>query len=202
MSSPVSVLSRDDTVEHAARLMLERRFSAVPLLQEGRLASIVTETDVLRCYLDGATKYESCLWRSFKVGEHMSKTVVTGKPTDHVMPTFHLMKEKHIRHLPIMEGGKLVGLISERDLRRTYGKEIAANLARDEPNLDLPIHYSLGDAMSRIVQTIDQKSTLAEAARRMVVGKIGALLVTENEDLLGIITETDLLRAFVEHGEK
>jgi len=202
MSSPVSVLSRDDTVEHAAQLMLERRFSAVPLLQAGRLASIVTETDILRCFLDGATKYVSCPWRGFRVGDHMARTVVTGKPSDHVMPSFHLMKEKHIRHLPIIDGGKLVGLISERDLRRTYGKEIAANLARDEPSLELAIHYSLRDAMSRNVETISEEATLAEAAARMVKGKIGALPVTDQDNLLGIITETDLLKVFVEHGEK
>jgi CBS domain-containing protein len=201
MSSPASVLSPDGSVEQAARLMLEGHLSAVPLERDGRIVSIVTETDILRCYLDDSAPRHSHPWCDFEVADHMAAAVVTAKLTDHVLPSFNLMKERQIRHLPIVDGDKLVGLISDRDLRRSYGKEIAVNLARDEPDPKHPYHLKLEDVMSRRVETVGRHTTLAHAASRMVHCKIGALPVTDRDDLLGIITETDLLRVFVTHSE-
>ena len=199
MSAPTSVLSPGDSVEQAAQLMLRGRFSAVPLERDGRLVAIVTDTDILRCYMDDSVMGASRPWRDLKVADHMSEAVVTAKPTDLVMPSFELMQQKQIRHLPIVEGGKLVGLISDRDLRRSQGREIALNLARDEP--DQEMRSALGDVMSRRVETVARLTSLAHAASRMVTCKIGALPVTEHEELLGIITETDFLRVFVTHCE-
>lgn len=201
MSSPVSVLSPDDSVEQAARLMLEGKFSAVPLEQDGKVVGIVTELDILRCYVDDSAPNASRAWRELKVSDYMAAAVVTAEPTDHVMPSFNLMKEQQIRHLPIVGDGKLMGLISDRDLRRSYGREIAVNLAKDEPDPETPYHTNLEDVMSRHLETIDSLATLAQAASRMVHCKIGALPVTKQDGLLGIITETDLLRAFVAHGD-
>jgi len=201
MSSPASVLSPDDSVEQAARLMLEGHLSAVPLEQDGRIVSIVTETDILGRYLDDSAPRRSRPWCDFEVADHMADGLVTAKVTDHVLPSFNLMKERQIRHLPIVDGDKLVGLISDRDLRRSYGKEIAVNLARDEPNPEQPIHLKLEDVMSRRIETVERHATLAHAASRMVHCKIGALPVTDRDNLLGIITETDLLRVFVQFSE-
>ena len=201
MSSPASVLSPDDTVERAARLMLQGHLSAIPLERDGRIVGIVTETDILRCYLDDTLPRTSRPWAGFEVADHMAEVVVTAQLADHVMPSFNLMKEQQIRHLPIVEGDKLVGLISDRDLRRSYGREIAVNLARDEPDPEHPYHSTLEDVMSRRVETVDRHTTLAQAARRMVHFKIGALPVTDQGSLLGIITESDLLQVIVTHSE-
>lgn len=199
MSSPVSALSPDDSVEGATRVMLEGRFSAVPLERDGKLVGIVTETDILRCYLDDSVKETRQPWRDRKVADHMSEVVVTAEPTDHVMPSFHLMSEKGIRHLPVVDGGKLVGLTSDRDLRRSYGREVAVNLARDNPEPEQPYQATLADGMSRRVETIGRLATLSQAASRMVTCKIGALPVTDCEQLCGIITATDLLEVFADH---
>ena len=127
----------------------------------------------------------------------MADVVVTAEVNDHVMPSFNLMKEQRIRHLPVVEDNQLVGMISDRDLRRTHGREIAVNLAREEPDLDSTYHATIGEVMGRHVEAIDPLSTLAHAAGRMVHCKIGALPVTKQDLLHGIITETDLLKAFV-----
>lgn len=201
MSAPAAVLSPDDSVEQAAQLMLQGRFSAVPLERDGKIDSIVTEMDILQCYLDDSVPHASRLWQDLKVADHMADGIVTASLTDRVMPSFKLMQEEQIRHLPIVDGGKLVGLISDRDLRRSYGREIAVNLARDEPDPEQPYHSTLEDVMSRRVETIDRLATLAQAASRMVHCKIGAMPVTKQGDLQGIITETDLLRVFVAHSE-
>lgn len=201
MSSPVSVLSPDDPVEQAARLMLQGHLSAVPLERAGRIVSIVTEMDILRCYLDDSVPHKSRPWRDFEVVDHMADALVTASTTDLVMPSFNLMKERQIRHLPVVDGDKLVGLISDRDLRRSYGREIAVNLARDEPEPEQPYQSTLEEVMSRRIETVERHTTLAHAASRMVNCKIGALPVTDRGNLVGIITETDLLRVFVTHGE-
>lgn len=199
MSSPVTVLAPSDSVERAAALMLQGRFSAVPLEFEGKLVGIVTETDILQSHLRDSAKPTHCSWSGMKVADQMSSALVTAKPTDHVMPSFNTMKQKKIRHLPIIDEGKLVGLISDGDLRRSYGREIAVNLAREEPNPDTLYHSTLEDSMSQQLETISPRATLVDAATRMVSGRFGALPVTENDKLLGIITETDLLRALVSH---
>jgi acetoin utilization protein AcuB len=202
MSSPVSVLSPSDTVEQAVRLMLQGRFGAIPLEREGKIVSIVTETDVLQCYLDDSKINATSSWRDLKVEDHMSNVVITAKPTDHVLPTFRVMQENNIRHLPIVDGDGLEGLISDRDLRRSYGREIAVNLAKDDLDPEVIYHSTLEDAMSRRIETIDRFSTLAQSARRMLDCKIGALPVTAQGKLLGIITETDLLEVLVRECER
>jgi len=199
MSSPVTVLSPDDSIEQAALLMLEGHLSAVPLERDGSIVSIVTESDILRCYLDDSAPSNSRPWCNFEVADHMTETVVTAKLTDHVLPSFNLMKERQIRHMPVMDGDKLAGLISDRDLRRSYGQEIALNLARDTPDSEQPKQFTLEDCMSRTIEKVDRHATLAHAASRMVHCKIGALPVTDRDDLIGIITETDLLRVFAQH---
>ena len=202
MSSPVSVLSPSDTVEQAVRVMLQGRFGAVPLEREGKIVSIVTETDILQCYLDDSKINATRSWRDLKVVDHMSDAVITAKPTDHVMPTFRVMQENKIRHLPIVDGDGLVGLISDRDLRRSYGREIAVNLAKDDLEPEALYQFTLEDVMSRRVETMDRFATLAQSARRMVDCKIGALPVTAQEKLLGIIAETDLLELLVSNCER
>lgn len=201
MSSPVSVLAPSDTVEQATRAMLEGHFGAVPLEEDGEIVSIVTETDLLQCYLDDSQISESAGWREFKVGDHMSEVVITAKPTDQVLPSFHLLQENQIRHLPILDGDELVGLISDRDLRRSYGRELAVNLAREEADPKTLAQFTLEDDMSRRIETTERFATLAQAAKRMVDCKIGALPVTGHGKLLGIITETDLLRVLASDPE-
>lgn len=201
MSSPASVLSEDESVERAARLMLERQFGAVLLEKEGKLVGIVTETDILCCYLDDSKAFEPRPWQDLRVVDHMSKAVLVGHPTDQVMASYERMQKQRIRHFPIVKHGELVGLISDRDLRRSHGREIAVNLARNKSDPEQAYHATLADCLSRHVETVDRQATLAQAASRMVQCKIGALPVVEAGTLNGIITETDLLKAFVVHCE-
>lgn len=74
MSSPVTVLSREDKIESAARLMLDKRFSAIPIEEQGRLINIVTETDVLRCCVG-----ESSISASRVAGVESVRVYVAGR---------------------------------------------------------------------------------------------------------------------------
>jgi acetoin utilization protein AcuB len=106
-----------------------------------------------------------------------------------------LMQQQHIEHLPVCEDGRLVGLVSERDLLRVLPSP-ATSLAAYE------LHYllerlSVADIMSRFPVTIGPDHTVTEAASRMLSHKVDVLPVTENRRLVGLLTRTHMLYAFI-----
>jgi len=126
----------------------------------------------------------------------MTRVPITVSPETPVFDARRLMLKWRIRHLIVLEHGRLVGIVTDRDIR--------LNLPSRAPSLSLwEVNYLLarltvGKVMSRPVMTVDPDRRAHEAARIMLEHKIGALPVVEGERLIGIITETDLLRAFVE----
>jgi acetoin utilization protein AcuB len=104
-----------------------------------------------------------------------------------------LMRTRKIRHLPVMEATRLVGIVTDRDIRTVLASP-ATSLSAGE------LHYlldqlSVAKVMTRTVITVGPHQPLAEAVRLMLEHKFGALPVTEHGRLVGILTETDLLRA-------
>jgi CBS domain-containing protein len=112
MSSPVVHVVPDDSVADALRKMIDRDIGAVVVAEDGRPVGVFTERDVSRRILDDP----QLLVRS--VGDVMSAPVVSVAPTDEVVFIFGLMTGKRIRRLPVVEGDRLVGIITERDLLR------------------------------------------------------------------------------------
>jgi CBS domain-containing protein len=112
MSSPVVHVEPDDSVADALRAMIDRDIGAVVVVEDERPVGVFTERDVSRRILDDP----QLLVRS--VGDVMSAPVVSAAPTDEVVFIFGVMTGKRIRRLPIVEGDRLVGIITERDLLR------------------------------------------------------------------------------------
>ena len=112
MSSPVVHVAPDDSVADALRALIDRDIGAVVLVEDGRPAGVFTERDVSRRILDDRSSWIA--W----VGDVMSAPVVSVAPTDEVVFIFGLMTGKRIRRLPVVEGDRLVGIITERDLLR------------------------------------------------------------------------------------
>jgi CBS domain-containing protein len=112
MSSPVVDVAPDDSVADALRAMIDRDIGAVVVVDDGRPVGVFTERDVSRRILDD----RELLVR--RVGDVMSAPVVSVAPTDEVVFIFGLMTGKRIRRLPVVEGDRLVGIITERDLLR------------------------------------------------------------------------------------
>ena len=112
MSSPVVHVAPDDSVADALRAMIDRDIGAVVVVEDGRPVGVFTERDVSRRILDDPKLLDR--W----VGDVMSAPVVSVAPTDEVVFIFGLMTEKKIRRLPVVEGDRLVGIVTERDLLR------------------------------------------------------------------------------------
>ncbi len=128
------------------------------------------------------------------VREWMTTVLVTVRPDSPVAEAQHLMRHRRIRHLPVVEGGRLAGIITDRDVRTTLPSP-ATSLAVAEIRYLLD-RLLVGRVMTRPVITIGPDATIAEAVDLVLARRIGALPVMEGDRLVGIITETDLLRAF------
>ena len=107
-----------------------------------------------------------------------------------------IMNLGRIRHMPVVDDGKIVGIVSQRDLFRSalitalgFGRNTTSALIKT---------ITIKEIMTEHVITISPEATVKEAARVMIDKKIGCLPVVEDEKLIGILTETDILRFVVE----
>lgn len=124
----------------------------------------------------------------------MSKPVVTVDKKDSMQQASVLMKENRIRLLPVVDKGKLCGIISDRDLKRASASD-ATSLDVHEL-LYLISKIKVADIMTRDVVTVNQDWTVEEAADLMLDRKIsGAPVVDDKGQLCGVITQTDLFKA-------
>jgi CBS domain-containing protein len=120
------------------------------------------------------------------VGELMTRDLVTLKETQNLALADELLRLHRIRHLPVVREGKLVGLITHRDLLK----------AAAQKGLD-PARQPLwaADIMNREVRTVRPDMSLRDAVKVMLDNKFGCLpVVGDNGNLLGILTEADLVR--------
>lgn len=131
------------------------------------------------------------------VGERMSSPVITIHPEMPMQDALNLMHQEHVRRFPVVnKRGNLVGIISERDLLHASPSD-ATSLSIWEINYLLS-KIIVKDIMTRDVITICEDTPLEDAARIMADNKIGGLPILREGNLVGIITETDLFKIFLE----
>ena len=120
---------------------------------------------------------------SHLVAKWMTPHPIAAEPADKLAAVRATMLSGHFRTMPVLSTGKLAGIITDRDLRRHEGY------------LD---HTEVRLAMTSEVATVSPSTPIHEAAKRLLERKIGALPVVEGERLVGIISTSDVLRAFLE----
>lgn len=130
------------------------------------------------------------------VGMRMSSPVITIAPEMSVVEALSLMKNRHIRRTPVVKDGVLVGIVSDKDLLNASPPP-STSLSVWEMNY-LMSRITVREVMTREVLSVTENTTIEDAAKIMVDKKLGGLPVLRGAELVGIITETDLFRVYLE----
>ncbi len=134
-----------------------------------------------------------------KVRELMTGGLITVRPDTPVFDARQTMLKERIRHLLVTENRRLLGIVTDRDIRLNLPSQ-ATSLSVWEVNY-LLARLTVDKVMTTSVIIIGPDQEARDAARLMLEHKIGALPVLDGDHLIGIITETDVLRAFARRPE-
>ncbi len=190
MHRQLEVMPQNATVPAVAGRMRERRIGSVLIeifdlpQTECRIAGIVTETDLV-----GKVLAQCRVPSSTSMTDIMSRPLISIEPNRPMLDASHLMETKKIRHLAVAEGNDVLGVISVRDLVRHF---VEAEGGPVQALTD--VYRPLSVLMNRAIETIAGDEIARIAAQRMAEKHIGALFVMQAGELVGIVTEADLVR--------
>jgi CBS domain-containing protein len=178
MSKDVVTATLDDTIFSVAQKMAELRVSCVVITDQEQVVGILTDKDMLHC-----VALRDVEFRRLKVAQRMSSPVDTIQADISVFEADRLMDARCIRRLPVLENGRLVGIVTQTDITRGL---ISLNALR-----------YVSDIMSRRIVSVSGDAIVVEAARLMSTADISCLVVMHQQEVTGIITEKDLLKRVV-----
>ena len=192
MCRHLEVVERTATVLSVAERMRRCKVGSVLVGIPGEpgqartVEGIVTETDLVRRVVAREMPADT-----LAVDRVMTVPPLTVGAEQSVLDANQLMEQHRVRHLCVTENGLIAGVISARDLERYFLSQTSGPVSE----LD-DVHRPLGVLMRRQIETISERETMLEAARRMAELHIGALMVTggSGKGPLGIVTESNLVR--------
>lgn len=122
----------------------------------------------------------------------MQEKIVTISAGESLSTVEDIMRLGRVRHMPVVSGGRLVGVVSERDLLRSSLSSLSSHRTAERKAFLYAVE--IGRVMSQPPIVIDPDASIRQAAQVMAENKIGCLPVVRDEELIGIVTETDVLR--------
>ena len=131
-----------------------------------------------------------------KVKNRMTTDVITLTPDTTVLRAMSIIQQKGIRHLPVVEGKKVVGMVTNLDIQRVSASD-ASTLSVYELNYLLD-KIKVSQFMTKKVFTVDPDEPIEVAAKLIYDHKIGSLPVVKNGELVGLLTSMDILETFIE----
>jgi CBS domain-containing protein len=197
MSYPVRCVQTDADLAAAINMMLDDHISAVAVQDGENLRGIITTTDILGWYLDFCMVNPDHPAGNAYIHTRMHKEgLVTADPEQRIERVLGRMVSARVRHLPVADRKRLVGIISDRDLRRKLGITVAVpdgQIPELRPEFQ---ETTVGQIMTPDPQTARPGDRLGEAVQRMVTERLGALpVVRDDGNLVGLLTATDIIRA-------
>lgn len=135
---------------------------------------------------------------SVPVSQIMSKNLVRLHLTDDLTKAESLFKHHKIRHIPVVKGNKILGILSYTDLLRI---SFADAIDEEDEVVDTTVYnmFSVEQVMVKKVKTVSPETTIKEAAEILTHNDFHALPVCEGDLLVGIVTTTDLLRFMIDN---
>ena len=166
--------------------MKEHGVGGLPIVDNAhRVWAIVTERDILSIFKEKISEV--------KVADLMTKKVVTATPKITIFEAERAMIGNSFRRLPIVSEGKLVGIVTTMDIVRFFGSGEAFQHLRSGTILQVLQTPALEIGVKSLI-TIPSSADVGEAAKIMNEQNVGALLVVDDEGLVGIITERDFFK--------
>jgi CBS domain-containing protein len=183
----------EDSITEVAGRMASAKIGCLPVVELGRVVGLVTSTDVL-----AAQVYQSMrpVERSpLTASDVMTRDPATVHPDDHVLDAAARMHQLDVRHLLVIDGtSRLIGILSDRDVRRAIGNPLDAMESNIQRVRIAAIRVQ--DVMTAAVQTAAPEEAVSELARRFVQRSVGALPVLDPEGKpIGIVSYVDALEA-------
>ena len=189
MTPKVVTTTPDSAIHEAARMMLANKIGGLPVVDAERLVGVITESDIFRALLN---EFQSSRAPAGLVQQWMTPNPLTIGPKTKAPAVRQLMNERHVRHLPVVEDGRLMGIVSLGDLRGAEPSPFTT-LGTFEQTYLMTL-MNVGQIMKYDPFTVTPTATVYVAAKLMLAHKIGCLPVVEHEKLVGIISESDMLR--------
>jgi transcriptional regulator with GAF, ATPase, and Fis domain len=178
MSKDMITISSSETVLSATKTMCENNISCIVVLDDGIVAGILTETDLLKRI---AAREED--FSKITIARTMSYPVVTIPADLPVLEAVRIMEAKHIKRLPIIENERLVGIITQTNLTRLLASSA--------------MWMNVVEIMTWDVAGLQCKASVAEAAEIMTSHHISCIVILEEDEVVGVLTERDLLKRVV-----
>ncbi|HSV86448.1 MAG TPA: CBS domain-containing protein [Levilinea sp.] len=182
----------DSLIPEAARVLLENKITALPVMDDNKIIGMLTSSDVFRFILAELP----LLKKHPTVENYMTDEVVTIYPSTTLLEAHRQMGTKRIRSLPVLDGDRLVGLVTRTDL---MGSDPSRLVSRKNQEVSLKVlQQPVSKVMTTDLITIQPDAPLTEAARLMLEHKIHCLPVMDSGCLVGILTESDLFLMVVQ----
>jgi len=195
MSAPVWCVEMDSDAGEIVDMMLEYRISALPVTNRGRHIGVITTIDMLQCFLDCCERQPYCQFNRDNVAAHMSDPQVVAELGDYAQIVLASMVRTQSCYTLVVLDDRLVGIISDRDLRKRLGVTIRGSLDI-YPHLHVSHDFTTaGHIMTPNPHTTTPDTPLKQAVVTMLKEKVGALPVVNSDGTVaGLLGATDIMR--------
>lgn len=199
MTENLITTTPSEDIKNVVELMLKNDISSIPVVDSEGLAGIVTKTDLLNYYYN---KYQG----RWKVSDLMSKNVITVNENHSINHVITVMEENKISKVVVIRDNEPVGIITPENISFASVEDPEKGVAEekiyfirnsngvDKKNFRIISMLTAGDIMRNDLTKIRQDEDAIKAAQIMLKEKISGLPVVENNEVVGIITKTDLIR--------
>lgn len=194
MRHPVKTVHPDDDVREAAGLMATAHIHCLPVVDDDRLVGILTSSDILA--ERGRLFFKGGKGRVPTAADVMTPDPICFRPEEKLFNVVLQMVREDIRHVPIVDADRrVVGIVTDRDVRVVVGEPVHALSESDELELE---DLTAAHAMTPHPVTVPDDATILELARTFIDERVGAAVVVDRDGrLTGIASYVDLLRFLI-----